>query len=52
MLLVQILPVGWTGMGFGTQSPYGAQGNLQVEHVKYIPLTISYHLFFSVSLKF
>ena len=33
-------------MGFGTQPRYEAPGNLQVGHVDYVPLAISYHLYF------
>ena len=33
-------------MGFGTQSLYEAPGNLQVGHVEFAPVAISYHLFF------
>ena len=33
-------------MGFGAQSHYEVPGNLQVGHVEYVPLAISYHLYF------
>ena len=33
-------------MGFGTQPHYEIPGNLQVGHVKCVPLTISSHLYF------